>query len=197
MTNAKPPLHIVIHKVREDLQALPMPERVLFLSRAARVAAQESARLAGLALPDFPKSGQGAPLPCGEVYWSLTHKPQYVGGVAGLASVGLDLEMKRPLAMKIYDRVATNKEWQLAINAGLDSRTAFFMFWTAKEALLKRTGLGLSQGLSSCVVEEVRGENEALLLSLARQYYEVRYFAFDGHLAAVCADDAEICWHLE
>lgn len=197
MKSPKPELHIVLQKVTEDLKALPVPERVLCLSQAARVAAQISARLAGLNLPDFPKSPKGAPLPCGGVYWSLTHKPLYVGGAAALEAVGLDLEMKRPVAMKIYDKVAGNKEWQLAINAGLNSRTAFFMFWTAKEALLKRTGLGLSRGLSSCVVEDVLGENEAVVVSLGHKNYEVRYFAFDGHLAAVCADNAEICWHLE
>ena len=197
MKSRKAELHIVLQKVKEDLQALTPPERVIHLSQAARAAARESAQLSGLALPDFPKSPKGAPLPCGDVYWSLTHKPLYAGGVAALESVGLDLEMMRPVAMKIYDKVANNKEWQLAINAGLDSRTAFFMFWTAKEALLKRTGLGLSRGLSSCVVEDVLGESEAVAVSLAHKLYDVRYFAFDGHLAAVCADNVEICWHLE
>lgn len=191
-------LHVVVQKVTTDLETLPIPERVEFLSRLARTATGESARLNGLELPDFPKNDKGEPLPCNKVYWSLTHKMAYVGGVAALAPAGIDLEFMRPIAMKIYDRVAGNKEWQLAINAGLDSRRGFFMFWTAKEALLKRLGVqnGFYKGLSDCVVEEINADNTMTILSCGHKFYQVRYFDFDGHLAAICTDNDNICWHL-
>lgn len=192
-------LHVVIKKVETDLSDRPIPARVEFVSRLAREAAQESARLSGLALDGFPKNPQGVPLPSGEVYWSLTHKQAYVGGVTSLNHVGVDLEFKRPIAMKIFDRVATNKEWQLAINAGLDSRTAFFMVWTAKEAVLKRLGVlqGFYKGLSDCVLEEVDMTVKQTVFSCNRKTYRVRYYDFDGHLAALCSDAANIEWHLQ
>lgn len=191
-------LNVVVQKVAANLEVLPIPERVDFLSRTARSAASESARLNGLELDDFPKTTKGEPLPCNQVYWSLTHKTAYAGGVASLTPAGIDLEFMRPIAMKIYDRVASNKEWQLAINAGLDSRRGFFMFWTAKEALLKRLGVqnGFYKGLSDCVVEEIGADNSMTILSCGRKFYRVRYFDFDGHLAAICADDDHVCWHL-
>lgn len=191
-------LHVVIQKVETNLDALPIPERMEHLSILARQAARAAAALGGLELSDFPKSEKGVPLPCGDVYWSLTHKPAYVGGAVARSPVGVDLEFMRPIAMKIYDRVATNKEWQLAINAGLDSRQGFFMFWTAKEALMKRLGVrqGFYKGLTDCMVEEINTDNTMTILSCERKFYKVRYFEFDGHLAAVCADDDNISWCL-
>lgn len=191
-------LHVVIQKVATGLDAQPIPERMETLSLLARQTARASAGLSRLELPEFPKSEKGVPLPCGDVYWSLTHKPAYVGGVAALAPVGVDLEFMRPIAMKIYDRIATNKEWQLAINAGLDSRRGFFMFWTAKEALLKRLGVrqGFYKGLTDCLVEEINDDNTMTILSCDRKFYQVRYFEFDGHLAAICADNDNVDWHL-
>lgn len=191
-------LHVVAQKVEANLEIMPIPERVEFLSSLAREATRTSALLNGLELKDFPKTDKGEPLPCHNVYWSLTHKTVYVGGVASLLPAGIDLEFMRPIAMKIYDRMASNKEWQLAINAGLDSRRGFFMFWTAKEALLKRLGVqnGFYKGLSDCVVEEINADNTMTILSCGRKFYQVRYFEFDGHLAAICADNDDICWHL-
>lgn len=191
-------LNVVVQKVATNLETLPIPERMEILSHLARQAARASARLNGLELNDFPKSAKGAPLPCNKVYWSLTHKPAYVGGVAALMPAGIDLEFMRPISMKIYDRIASNKEWQLAINAGLDSRRGFFMFWTAKEAVLKRLGVqnGFYKGLSDCVVEQINNDNTMTILSCGRKFYQVRYFNFDRHLAAICADNDDICWHL-
>lgn len=196
MTNNNGKLHIVLQKTDPAAESLAIPEKVELLSALARQAATKSAALSGLELTEFPKNEKGAPLPLNGVYWSLTHKPLYVGGAAALQPLGIDLEMKRPIAMKIFDRVALGKEWQLAINAGLDSRRAFFMFWTAKEALLKRLGLGLSKGLAACEIEAVNDDCE-VTLSCKGQSFRVRYFDFDGHLAAVCADYEEICWHLQ
>lgn len=191
-------LNIVIQKVDADLGDRPIPERVEYVSQKAREAAKASAGLNGLPLTGFPKNAQGVPLPCDGVYWSLTHKQAYVGGVTALSPIGLDLEFKRPIAMKIFDRVATNREWQLAINAGLDSRTAFFMVWTAKEAVLKRLGVlqGFYKGLSDCVLEEISAEGRQTVLSCNHNIYRVRYFDFDNHLAAICTDHTNIKWHL-
>lgn len=191
-------LHVVVQKIETNLETLPIPNRVEFLSQLARQAAGTSARLNGLELKEFPKTDKGEPLPYNNIYWSLTHKPAYVGGVASLIPAGIDLEFMRPISMKIYDRIAGNKEWQLAINAGLDSRRGFFMFWTAKEAVLKRLGVqnGFYKGLSDCVVEEINAANTLTILSCGRKFYQVRYFDFDGHLAAICTDNDDICWHL-
>jgi 4'-phosphopantetheinyl transferase len=171
-------------------QVLTGRSRVARLSALARMALRASARLSGLALGVLEKDAQGVPVPAAGVYWSLTHKPALVGGVAAPVPVGLDLEAVRPVSQGLRTKVATPEEWDLA--AG--EPQAFFRFWTAKEATLKLTGRGLG-GLSGCRVVRVV-DRESLDTGCEGRIYRVRQLDLQNHWAAVAGEAAAVQWHV-
>ena len=183
------PLYPVILPVSGADQALVRGERVRALSRLARVAVTRSAALSGLKLGDFPKAGNGAPLPIDGVYWSLSHKNAVVGGVAAPVAVGIDLETVRPVSEAVMDRIATAAERRMAGGRTLDT---FFRFWTAKEAVLKAVGIGFA-GMSRCRVLDIMDDTRMLLAFDARRW-PVEHHWFGGHVAAITAGDFTVAW---
>lgn len=162
--------------------------RVDFLSERARDAARDSAARSSLALPGFPKDDEGAPLPCGEVFWSVTHKDRMVGGVADLAPAGLDVEFVTPRDEALLDYIGNRAEW--GILGGRDWGR-FFRLFTAKEAVLKRVGVGIA-GLRACRAEGWCGER--LVLGYEGERTEVAFFEAAGHLAAIAATGRAVEW---
>jgi len=92
-----PTIYPVILPVPPEARSLPPRQRVQFLSRHAREALQRSAERMEVELGPLEKDPRGAPLPFKGNFWSLTHKPEYVGGVVAPALVGLDLEQVRSI----------------------------------------------------------------------------------------------------
>ncbi len=189
-TLPSPPLRPVILRV-PAAASLNRADRVRYLSDLARQALRRSARQSGLCLGSLTKDSQGAPLPSGGVFWSLTHKPRYVGGVAARHPVGIDIETLRPVREGMYRKVAREVEWALGRE---DRLTTFFRYWTAKEAVLKTGGRGLSD-LSQCRVTAVPDE-ACLLVAYRGRIWRVRQCRFDGHVAAVAGGEQEVAWAL-
>lgn len=181
----------MILRVPAEAADLTRPERVRHLSDLARRALRRSARLSGLTLGPLSKDPHGAPIPSGGIFWSLTHKPRYVAGVASRRPVGIDIEALRPVREGMYPKVGREEEWALG---GWDRRVAFFRYWTAKEAVLKTGGRGLSD-LSGCRVSAVSDEHQ-LLVAYRGRTWRVRQFRFDGHLAAVAGGEEGVIWDL-
>jgi 4'-phosphopantetheinyl transferase len=177
-----PTIYPVILQVPADKQVdLPPRQRVLFLSRHARQALSLSAERLGVELGALQKDPRGAPLPFKDHFWSLTHKPKYVGAVVSPVQVGIDLEQVRPCSEALFRKTASAEEWSLTVEE--DRLLAFFRFWTAKEAVLKTGGEGIKD-LSRCRI--VRIESSAhLLVDYAGQTWPVEQFFFDGHVASV------------
>ena len=166
-------------------------ERQRALQALAREAVRRSAERAGLELKTLDQEENGAPRPCGGVCWSLSHKPEWVAGVAAPAPVGIDLEAVRPLAAGMYAKTARPEEWD---RLGGRTPTAFFRLWTAKEAVLKAVGIGL-RGLGRCRL--VRLDDKILVMEYDGGYWTVRRHEFDGHLAAVtAAGDFDVVWEV-
>ena len=88
------------------------------------------------------KDKNGAPLPSKGTYWSLTHKSANVAAVVAPRPVGIDIEVLRPCNPNLYQRIASAEEWDLAATV---SDKNFFRYWTAKEAVLKAVGKGLTR----------------------------------------------------
>lgn len=84
-----------------------------------------------------------------DVYFSVSHSGDYVICVADTKEIGVDIEkiksVPNTLICKIFNKVEAN--W-----AG-SSDERFLEIWTAKEAYLKLTGLGISGGLKTAVVD--------------------------------------------
>lgn len=182
----------VILSVPENKQQLRGRERVAFLSRFARRAVERSSRKIGVRLDRLEKDEKGAPLPSGGVHWSISHKPECVAGVVSLEKVGIDIEKFRPYSKGLEKKVADIKEWKLYQS---DRSELLFRYWTAKEAVLKAEGMGLS-GLSACKVIKIIDETN-LIVSFRNQNRLIEHFFFKNHVAAIVKDNYRVEWTIQ
>jgi len=182
----------VILAVPEKDRQVERRERARMLSKQARKALKICARRSGVELGMLEKDDNGAPVPFNGNFWSLTHKPAYVGAVIGPETVGIDIEGIRDVSDGLIRKVGREEEWCLAAS---DPASVFFRYWTAKEAVLKAAGVGMS-GLSRCRVVEIRGDSH-LCLSYEGATYLVEHFFFDRHVASVVKNRFRVDWSLE
>jgi 4'-phosphopantetheinyl transferase len=185
-------IHPVILPVPAEARDLPPPRKVRFLSGHAREALRRSAERLQIELGPLEKDSRGAPLPCRGHYWSVTHKPEYVGGVLAPSPVGLDLEKIRPCSEALFRKTASEEEWALAGRSDRDQ--LFFRYWTAKEAVLKTAGEGIKD-LSRCRIRKVLGDAH-LLVDYGRITWPVEQIFFDGHVASVASQGVRLEWIL-
>ncbi|MDJ0781613.1 MAG: 4'-phosphopantetheinyl transferase superfamily protein [Desulfosarcinaceae bacterium] len=182
-------LYPIIIQVPPDIQATKGRPKVQALSRLARQAAQQSAqRSLGHALSGFPKSGAGVPQPVNGIHWSLSHKSALVAGIVAPQAVGIDVEYCRPVKAGMFARIASEKEWALGRgadrgDAALAEEGVFHRFWTAKEAVLKAVGHGLT-GLSRCRIIAVPSPHRIHLTYAGAPWRVVQHW-YDRHLVAV------------
>ncbi len=182
----------VILSVPENKQKLRGRERVAFLSRFARHAVEQSSQKIGVHLDPLEKDEKGAPLPSGGVYWSISHKPEYVTGVVSLEKVGIDIEKIRPYSNGLEKKVADIKEWKLDTR---DRSELLFRYWTAKEAVLKAEGMGLS-GLSACKIIKIIDETN-LIVSFRNHDRLIEHLFFKNHVAAIVKDTYRVEWTIQ
>jgi 4'-phosphopantetheinyl transferase len=175
--------------VPAKVQALPPRERVRALSRQARRALHVCARKTGVVLGELLKDDKGAPLPFEGNYWSLTHTRTFVGAVICPQATGIDVEAVKDVSEGVMRKTATEAEWRLADK---DPAAMFFRYWTAKEAVLKAVGIGIS-GLSECRVAAVPDASHLWLEYKGRRYL-VEQFFFDGHVASVVKNRFQVNW---
>lgn len=97
------------------------------------------------AKPEAPRTG---------VHFNVSHAADFVGIAFSSASpVGFDVERVR--TMRDADAIAKryfSPDEQRAMTDAADPDDAFFQIWTAKEALVKGTGKGLSTELAAFTV---------------------------------------------
>lgn len=183
-------IYPVLLAVPEYAKKLQGREKVGFLSQHARKALKISAQHSGVESFSFTKDDNGTPIPCQGIFWSITHKPSYVGGVVAPTKIGIDIENIRPLPEGLFKKTAHESEWYLAENPR--SFDFFFRFWTAKEAVLKATGVGIS-GLLKCQVVEIPDPIH-LVLYFKNRLWIVEHCFFDGHIASVIKNKNHIQW---
>lgn len=185
-------LHPVVLPVPRDGKGLTGRAKVAALSGYARQALELSAQWSGVRLKELHKDTNGAPLPSEGVFWSLSHKEGCVAGVVSNRPVGIDLELLRGFSSALYARLAAPQEWALA--AGCDDRL-FLRYWTAKEAVLKAVGKGLS-GLGRCRVTAIESEHRIVALFDDESWSVTQCWADHCHLAAVTDQGRTISWHI-
>ncbi|MBT8338456.1 MAG: 4'-phosphopantetheinyl transferase superfamily protein [Desulfatitalea sp.] len=184
-------IHPVIMPVSVPDQRLVRRAKVQALRRQARAALALSARFSGLALGKLEKADTGAPLPSAGTFWALSHKSTMVAAVAARHPIGIDIERIQSISPAMEKRLAGDAEWQLAPTKDLP---LFFRYWTAKEAVLKAVGVGLT-GLSRCRVQHILDANH-LILSYDDQPFRVtHHWVSQTHLVAITSGDAAIAWH--
>ena len=180
----------VVLKVPESVQGLALSHRGRVLGMLARKSVLLSARKAGLTMGGFLKGDRGQPLPWRGVHWSLSHKPLYVAGVVSLSPVGIDIEMVKPVSQGLFSRICPAREALLF--HGVPREAVFFRCFTAKEAVLKRHGVGLT-GLNSVSVQRVSD-----VMHLDLQYKggscPVEHFGVDGHVVSIAGSGVDVIW---
>ncbi len=86
-----------------------------------------------------------------DLYFSITHSQEWVAcAFSTEQAVGLDVELPRDLNRAHFRASFSWHEWdQIIADEGLHT---FYLHWTAKEAVLKATGLGLGHLLDMTLV---------------------------------------------
>jgi 4'-phosphopantetheinyl transferase len=184
-----PTIYPVILAVSEKGMHLTGRERVAYLSRHARYALEISAQKSNIPLGDLAKGENGVPLPFNGTYWSLTHKPNYVGAVTAPSRIGIDIEEIRPCPAGLFKKTAGEAEWRLS---DMDRDILFFRYWTSKEAVLKASGIGIRDLSKSRVVEILDDKN--LIVDYKEKKWRIEHFFFNGHIASVVKSNFEIEW---
>ncbi len=165
-------------------------EKVAFLSRFAREALKISADLQKTDLPMLEKDKNGAPIPFNGIFWSISHKSEYVGGVVAASQTGIDIEKIRPVSPGLFRKTAQSQEWSLAPDQSPEN--LFFRYWTAKEAVLKAVGTGIMD-LLKCQVCQIPNASHTVLEYKGRNW-QVEHIFFGDHIATVVQNDLPIRW---
>ena len=186
-------IHPVILPVPDEVADFKPRERVKFLSRHARLALKISAQKSKLPLGDLKQDENGAPLPCNGIYWSITHKTHYVGGLAAPTPIGIDIERIRDCSPGLFAKTAGKREWARA-NEDKTSLTTFFRYWTAKEALVKTSGIGLKD-LLKCRVTRIIDDRHLTIRYSDREWL-IEHFYFGRHIASIVQDEYQVEWIL-
>ena len=185
-------LYPVILSVPEPAGNLPVKSKNAYLSRYAREALFISAQKSEVKLGQLTKDADGVPLPSDGIYWSLTHKPKYVGAVVGSARVGIDLENISSRSKVLFKRTADEGEWALGDSPSWE---LFYRYWTSKEAVVKAVGSGILKDLSECRVIEIIDQNN-LVINYRDDRWHIEHFYFNNHVASVVKDAFTIQWTL-
>ena len=187
-------IYPVILTVPAEVADFKPRDRVKFLSRHARQALKLSARKSNIRLGELKQDENGAPLPQNDIYWSITHKTQYVGGVVAPTPIGIDIERIRDCSPGLFAKTAGDREWALG-EAEKNSLLTFFRYWTSKEALVKTSGSGLKD-LLKCQVTRVIDDRHLKIRYSDREWL-IEHFYFDQHIASITQDAYQIEWALE
>ena len=184
----------VILPVPAEVHDFKPRERVIFLSRHARRALKMAAQKSGVRPGELVKNNNGVPQPFDGIHWSISHKTRYVCGVVAPSQIGIDVERVRNFSAGLFKKTATDEEWALA-DMETGSTMAFFRYWTAKEAVLKATGIGIKD-LLKCRVCQIFDDNH-LLIQYDGQDWLIEHFFFNDHVASIVKSSFQIEWKLE
>lgn len=186
-------LYPVITMVPQAIRCLKRKEKVGALSEFARKSAQASAVWSELCIDEFKKDDQGVPMPLGGTFWSVTHKEDRVAGVVSRQSVGIDIEIIKPVSEALFKKII--KPYEYAHFKNQAREIVFFRGFTAKEAVLKKTTIGI-KGLSKVKIDAVLDEKN-LIIDFHNKKYCVENFYCEDYLAAVTKDQCDVQWVLE
>lgn len=144
-------------------------------------------------LPEFAVTAEGKPFleEYEDFYFNISHSGSYAVCAASDAPIGIDIQQKRPISAKLAKRFFSAAEQAVLAEAGEEKKTLFFRIFTAKEAYIKYTGMGMKQGMQTftadlakqCIVTEK--EKEAAHLA------EIELPSADSYCISLCSRKAD------
>jgi 4'-phosphopantetheinyl transferase len=184
-------LNPVILSVPKKVTDFRPRDRVTFLGRHARKALKLSAKKSCISLGELNKDESGAPLPSDDIYWAITHKTEYVGGVVAPEPIGIDIEKIQPCSLGLFKKTAGESEWSLADQSKKDF-TIFFRYWTSKEAVLKASMTGIKD-LLKCRIHRIIDDHH-LEIDYLNKLWQLEHYFFYDHIASIVQNDFKIEW---
>lgn len=144
----------------------------------------------GARVRDMEEGPHGKPfLPEGPCF-NLSHSGEYV--LLGLSAheLGVDVERIAALRGRVAERCFCEEELRF-LYAQEDPQEAFYRLWTAKESVMKATGLGFSLSPASfCVLPLEDGAH-----SIHGQSWFLRWFSLPScTICTACAADEDVIW---
>ena len=116
--------------------------------------------------------------------FSISHSNGYVTLIFGTKlSVGIDIEKKKKIDLKLFNYLFTVQEWKSIMEAN-NSLERFYWYWVRKEALLKATGCSL-KALKQLKILEGQGLYKG-------KYYDFKSFDFDADFNGVIATEEKV-----
>lgn len=121
--------------------------------------------------------------------FSISHSNRYVVlAFSTKFSIGIDIEKKNDIELKLFKYLFTDHEWESIIQAE-NSRERFYWFWVRKEALLKAAGCSLKD-LKQLEVLEHHGMYKG-------KRYHFKSFDFDPDFKGVTAMEERVSFDIE
>ena len=189
---------VTVGELRKDENDVPLPFSspnsipCSSLWETGRWGSREAQHPLGQGRGQYPARGAGPPQNrrfCGVYYWSVSHKPKYVAAVISNDRIGIDIEEIRPRSESLFDYVAGGGEWELGQEK---SWGTLFRYWTAKEAVLKAVGVGIS-GFKTCRIVSVPDANH-IILNYQDRLFETEQLRYQDHIVSVLQDSNKIEW---
>ena len=88
-----------------------------------------------------------------QIHFNISHAGCYVACVLSSEPVGIDIEIIKPIELKIAEQFFTSDEMAYVMDENHICR--FYEVWTKKESRIKKEGKGLSKSLTSFSVFEL------------------------------------------
>ncbi|MDQ0195342.1 4'-phosphopantetheinyl transferase family protein [Paenibacillus wynnii] len=98
-----------------------------------------------------------------DIHFNISHSGKYVVASVDTMPVGVDVEIIKPIDLKVADSFFSKLEKEYILNSEYGERLSkFYRIWTMKESYIKREGKGLSIPLDSFCVISLEGDNETV-----------------------------------
>lgn len=103
----------------------------------------------------FAESKNGKPYLCNfqNIHFNLSHSGDYVVCIVSDKLVGIDIQKIVNVEDLLMKRVCSEKEYEKIIESK-DINNEFTKLWTQKEAVLKKSGIGINGDLKNCLKNE-------------------------------------------
>jgi 4'-phosphopantetheinyl transferase len=147
-----------------------------------------SAVASGLAVPAFSQDREDRPLPTEDVHWGVAHKPTMLVGVCSDRRVAVDIEFIKGRTDYQIAGALSEAEHRMLGGRTLE---AYFLAWVAKEAVLKKVGVGLSHLSRTAIMD---AWSDGALVAYDTDVHEIGYAFYNQHVAAITAPSREVVW---